>query len=149
MPGQISIAGFSRFIFRILRCRISRANDRFVVVTFASRSLRSTLPEDCRGCVSRRVKRPRHAHLGWIDCRLCLRYALNVTASEIIEEIKRLDPKEQLGVIRFAYQLDAERQLSGQELSKLAARMTETDDDVEAATIREGIVRGFYGAEKS
>jgi hypothetical protein len=34
-----------------------------------------------------------------------------MTASEIIEEIKRLDPKEQLGVIRFAYQLDAERKL--------------------------------------
>jgi hypothetical protein len=52
-------------------------------------------------------------------------------------------------VIRFAYQLDAERRLSGQELSKLAARMTETDDAVEAATIRETIVRGFYSAKKS
>jgi hypothetical protein len=72
-----------------------------------------------------------------------------VTAQQIIEEIKRLDPKEQLGVIRFAYQLDAERQLSGRELSKLAARMTETDDAVEAATIRETIVRGFYGAQKN
>jgi hypothetical protein len=51
-------------------------------------------------------------------------------------------------VIRFAYQLDAERQLSGQELSNLAARMTETDDAVEAATIRETIVRDFYGAQK-
>jgi hypothetical protein len=71
-----------------------------------------------------------------------------VTAQQIIEEIKRLDPKEQLGVIRFAYQLDAERQLSGQELSKLAARMTKTDDAVEAATIREAIVRGFYGEQK-
>ena len=67
-----------------------------------------------------------------------------MTAQQIIEEIKRLDPKEQLGVIRFEYQLDAERQLSGQE----AARMTETDDAVEAATIRETIVRGFYGAQK-
>src|SRR5213596_1338180 len=28
-----------------------------------------------------------------------------ISASQIIEEIKRLDPKEQLGVIRFAYQL--------------------------------------------
>ena len=28
-----------------------------------------------------------------------------MSASQIIEEIKRLDPKEQLGVIRFAYQL--------------------------------------------
>ena len=59
-----------------------------------------------------------------------------MTGQQIIEEIKRLDPKEQLGVIRFAYQLDAERKLSGQELSQLAARMTETDDVVEAATNR-------------
>ena len=72
-----------------------------------------------------------------------------MTAQQIIEEIKRLDPKEQLGVIRFAYELDAERQLSGAELSKLAARMTEPDDAVEAATIREPIGRGFYGAKKS
>ena len=70
-------------------------------------------------------------------------------AQQIIEEIKRLEPKEQLGVIRFAYQLDAERQLSGRELSSLAARMTETDDAVEAARIREAIVQGFYGAKKS
>ena len=59
-----------------------------------------------------------------------------MTAQQIIEEIKRLDPKEQLGVIRFAYQLDAERKLSGHELSQLAACMTETDDVVEAATNR-------------
>jgi hypothetical protein len=72
-----------------------------------------------------------------------------VTASQIIEENKRLDPQEQLGVIRFAYQLDAERKLSGAELSSLAARMTETDDAVEAARIREAIVRGFYGAKTS
>jgi hypothetical protein len=52
-------------------------------------------------------------------------------------------------VIRFAYQLDAERQLSGKELSKLAARMTETDDAAEAARIRETILRGFYGAKNS
>lgn len=71
-----------------------------------------------------------------------------MTAQQIIEEIKRLDPKEQLGVIRFAYKLDAERKLSGLELSQLAARMTETDDAVEAATIREAIVRGFYGEQK-
>ena len=72
----------------------------------------------------------------------------SVTAAQIIEEIRRLDPKEQLGVIRFAYQLDAERKLSGSELSRLAARMTETDDPAEAATIREAIVRGFYGQQQ-
>ena len=68
-----------------------------------------------------------------------------MTAHQIIEEIKRLDPKEQLGVIRFAYQLDAERHLTGNELSSLAERMVKTTDATEAAAIRESIVRGFYG----
>jgi hypothetical protein len=71
-----------------------------------------------------------------------------VTADQIFEVIKRLDPKDQLGVIRFAYQLDAERKLTGKELSSLAARMTETDDPEEAAAIRESIVRGFYGRQQ-
>ena len=69
-----------------------------------------------------------------------------MTASEIIEEIKRLDPKEQLGVIRFAYQLDAERRLTGEELSGLAERMVKSTDPAEGALIREAIVRGFYSA---
>jgi hypothetical protein len=68
-----------------------------------------------------------------------------VTASQIIEEIKRLDPREQLGVIHFAYQLDAERNLTGDELSSLAGRMVHAGDAAEAAAIREMIVRGFYG----
>jgi hypothetical protein len=51
-----------------------------------------------------------------------------VTATQIIEEIKRLDPQQQLGVIRFAYQLDAERQLTGDELSGLVERMVRTTD---------------------
>ena len=70
-----------------------------------------------------------------------------MTASQIIEEIKRLDPKEQLGVIRFAYQLDAERQLTGKELSSLAERMVQTTDPTEQAKVREEIVRGFYGRQ--
>jgi hypothetical protein len=76
-------------------------------------------------------------------------YALNVTASEIIEEIKRLDPKEQLGVIRFAYQLDAERRLTGKELSSLAERMLNTVDPAEQIKVREEIVRGFYGQHQN
>jgi len=72
-----------------------------------------------------------------------------VTASQIIEEIKRLDPKEQLGVIRFAYQLDAERQLTGKELSSLAERMVQTTDPTEQAKVREEIVRGFYGRQSN
>ena len=75
-------------------------------------------------------------------------YYRSMTADQIIEEIRRLDPKEQLGVIRFAYQLDAERKLSGNELSSLAGRMAETNDPVEAAMIREAIVRGFYGQQQ-
>ena len=36
-----------------------------------------------------------------------LEFGREMTASKVIEEIKRLDPNEQLDVIRFAYQLDA------------------------------------------
>jgi hypothetical protein len=71
-----------------------------------------------------------------------------VTASQIIEEIKRLDPKEQLGVIRFAYELDAQRRLTGKELSSLAERMIASTDPVEQARVREQIVQGFYGQRK-
>jgi len=70
---------------------------------------------------------------------------LIATANQIIKEIKRLDPKEQLGVIRFAYQLDAERHLTGDELSSLAAKLVATSDAAEAAMIRETIIHGFYG----
>ena len=72
-----------------------------------------------------------------------------MTAGQIIEEIKRLDPKEQVGVIRFAYQLDAERRLSGKELSALAERMVNTTDPAEQARVREEIVRGFYGERQN
>ena len=72
-----------------------------------------------------------------------------MTATEIIQEIKRLEPKEQLGVIRFAYQLDAERHLTGDELSALAERMIKTTDAVEEARIRESIGRGFYGMQSN
>ena len=72
-----------------------------------------------------------------------------MTATQIIEEIKRLDPKEQLGVIRFAYQLDAERKLTGKELSGLAERMVNTTDPAEQARVREEIIRGFYGRRQN
>jgi hypothetical protein len=68
-----------------------------------------------------------------------------VTATQTIEEIKRLNPEQQLGVIRFAYQLGAERQLTGNELASLAKSMVNTTDPAERARIREQIFRGFYG----
>ena len=72
-----------------------------------------------------------------------------MTATQIIEEIERLDPQQQLGVIRFAYQLDAERQLTGDELSGLAEHMVRTTDPQEQARIREQIIRGFYGQRQN
>jgi DNA replication protein DnaD len=68
-----------------------------------------------------------------------------VTAKQIIEQIKQLDTNEQRLVIHFAYKLDAERKLTGPELSKLAERMANASDEVEAARIRESISSGFYG----
>jgi hypothetical protein len=68
-----------------------------------------------------------------------------VTASEIIDEIKSLPPEEQAGVVRFFYQLDAERKLSGPELSTLAERLVNAENPMEASRVRETIVRGFYG----
>jgi transcriptional regulator NrdR family protein len=69
-----------------------------------------------------------------------------MTANEILEAIKRLDPKEQLAVIRFAYQPDAERRLTGKELAELAERMVNATDRAEEALIREAMVRGFHSA---
>lgn len=71
-----------------------------------------------------------------------------MTAAQIIEEIKRLKPEEQRGVIRFAYQLDAERQLSGDELSRLAERMVNAADSAEQDRLRDEIIRGFYGTRQ-
>lgn len=72
-----------------------------------------------------------------------------MTAAKIIEEIKNLPPEQQAEVIRFTYRLDAERKLTGDELSALAKRMTNTSDPAEAALVREAIVRGFYGGERN
>ena len=70
-----------------------------------------------------------------------------MTAAQIISEIKALPPEEQAGVVRAVYELDAERKLSGPELSSLAERLVQTKDPVEASRVRESIVRGFYGAK--
>jgi hypothetical protein len=68
-----------------------------------------------------------------------------MTAAQIVEEIKRLSPEEQAATIRLVYQLDAERKLSGPELSSLAKRLVNEKDPVEASRVRETIIRGFYG----
>lgn len=70
-----------------------------------------------------------------------------MNASQIIREISTLPPDEQAKVVRFAYSLDAERKLSGPELSALAARMIDTADPAESARLRAEIIRGFYGSQ--
>lgn len=67
-----------------------------------------------------------------------------MTPDEIIEEIKRLDLKEQLGVIRFASRLAAERRLTGKELSELAEQLVNATNPAEEAIIREAMIRGFH-----
>lgn len=69
-----------------------------------------------------------------------------MTASQIVEEIRHLAPHEQAEVVRQVYRLDAERKLSGPELSTLAQRLVATDDPEEASRVPESIVRGFYGS---
>lgn len=58
-----------------------------------------------------------------------------MTANSIIEEIKQLGPTE----------LAEERKLAGAELSRLAKRMTASDDPAEVKRLRSAITEGFYG----
>ena len=58
-----------------------------------------------------------------------------MSAVEIIDQIKNLPIDEQVEVIRFAYQIDAECQLTGKELSSLAERMVHAKDCAEAAML--------------
>jgi len=51
------------------------------------------------------------------------------------------------GIVRFVYRLDAERKLSGPELSALAQRFITATDAAEASRVPEEIVRGFYGGK--
>ena len=70
-----------------------------------------------------------------------------MTASEIIGEIAALPPEEQVKVVKFAYRLDAGRQLSGPELSQLAKGLVEETDPAKIALLRQALTRGFYGGK--
>lgn len=70
-----------------------------------------------------------------------------MTAVEIIEEIKRLPRDEQNRVIEFVRHAGENRQLSPEELGRLAKKMAETQDRAEADRLQEEIVRGFYGGQ--
>lgn len=72
---------------------------------------------------------------------------MGMTATKVIAAIKRLPVAEQAEVIRFAYKLDAQRQLTGRELSGLAARMIRARSTAEKSLVREALVQGFYGGK--
>ena len=68
-----------------------------------------------------------------------------MTAAKVIEEIKHLPPGEQAEVIQFAVGLARRRQLTGQELGELAARLAESEDPAEIVRLKSAMTRGFYG----
>jgi len=70
-----------------------------------------------------------------------------MTAQQIISEISALSPEDQAKVVRFAYQLNAHRQLTADELGDLAERMVAEPDPAKQIALREEIVRGFYGGK--
>jgi hypothetical protein len=68
-----------------------------------------------------------------------------MTATAVVEEIKNLPRAEQSRVIQFAFELERERQLSGDKLSELAQPMADSTDPAETQKLRDEIHRGFYG----
>lgn len=67
-------------------------------------------------------------------------------ATDVIDEIKHLPPSEQAEVIRFAIGLARDRQLSGEELEKLADQLANSEDPAEILRLRSAMRQGFYGA---
>jgi hypothetical protein len=65
------------------------------------------------------------------------------------DQIKSLPPEEQAGVVLFGHELEAERKLSGTQLSVLAERFVNASDPTEASRIRREIVRGLYGGKSN
>jgi len=72
-------------------------------------------------------------------------YAGNMTAVEVIEQIKRLPREEQDRVIDFVRKAGELRPLTPDELGELARQMVEAKDPAEADRLQAEIVRGFYG----
>jgi hypothetical protein len=75
-----------------------------------------------------------------------VRYNPSVTATQIIEEIKRLPSKEKAEILSALLRSQTtKRQLSGDELVALADRMVATKDPEEADRLEKEILAGFYG----
>jgi ABC-type ATPase with predicted acetyltransferase domain len=68
-----------------------------------------------------------------------------VTATQIIQEIKRLPSKEKAEVLIALLRSQTTRQLSPDELVVLADQMVATNDPEEADRLEKQILAGFYG----
>jgi ABC-type ATPase with predicted acetyltransferase domain len=68
-----------------------------------------------------------------------------VTATQIIQEIKRLPSKEKAEVLIALLRSQTTRQLSPDELVVLADQMVATKDPEEADRLEKQILAGFYG----
>ena len=69
-----------------------------------------------------------------------------MTATQIIEEIKRLDPNEKAEVLTALLRSQTtKRQLSPDELVALADQMVAAKDPEEADRLEKKILAGFYG----
>jgi hypothetical protein len=68
-----------------------------------------------------------------------------MTAAKVIEEMDDLPPDEQVKVIQHAFDLAEHRQLSGEELGRLAQQMVDSNDPREVERLKSEIMRGFYG----
>jgi hypothetical protein len=68
-----------------------------------------------------------------------------MTAAKVIEAIDELPPEEKVKVIQHAFDLAEHRQLSGEELGRLAQQMADSTDAREVERLKSEMTRGFYG----
>ena len=66
-------------------------------------------------------------------------------ALEIVDKIKNLLRSERARVVKIVRTLDEPRQLTGQELSELTAKLVSENDPAKAQTLSVEISSGFYG----
>jgi hypothetical protein len=76
-----------------------------------------------------------------------LLYAQAMTASEILDEIKRLPPAEQAEVVRLVGDLAVP--MTGEELGGLATKLVAEHDPEKAKALKDQIIAGFYGEKNA
>jgi len=77
--------------------------------------------------------------------RVFLIILTTLSATEIIEEIKRLPLAERERVRNFARERLDDGQLPAEDIGRLVQQMIDATDPAEKKRLEEEIVRGFYG----